>query len=203
LVTQANGGHAVAPKSSVPHKPAASDGPLIVAVLIGLGVLVVAVLLALLLRKWLRVRRRQRPADPRRRLLGAWLESLDVLTESGLADPTSLTSTEIVTATGERFGSEPAEHAAYLGGAANAAIYSSAWVAPAEADAAWTAHNSLRRLVRRRLGVGARMAARLRYHRSQTPHTVAGPLSWADPTPVAKRRRGDPRRGTHRARRAH
>ncbi|MDT4969977.1 MAG: hypothetical protein QOG22_120, partial [Pseudonocardiales bacterium] len=198
LITQSNGGHAVAPKSTVPHKPAAAKGPLIAALLIGFGVLVVAALLALLLRKWLRVRRRQRPADPRRRLLGAWLESLDVLTESGLADLTALTSTEIVTATGERFGPEPAVHAAYLGDAANAAIYySSAWIAPAEADAAWTAHNSLRRLVRRRLGVGARMAAGLRYHRAKTPPSAAGPLSWADPTPVAKRRRS----GTHRARR--
>jgi transglutaminase-like putative cysteine protease len=193
LITQSNGGHAVAPKSNVPHKPAASRGPLIVAVLVGFGVLIVAVLLALVLRKRLRVRRRRRPADPRRRLLGAWLESIDVLTESGLADLTSLTSTEIATATGERFGPEPAGHAAYLGHAANAAIYhSSAWVAPGEADAAWTAHKSLRRLVRRKLGVGARLAAGLRYHPSKNPRAAAGPLSWADPAPVAKRR------GTHR-----
>jgi len=106
-------------------------------------------------------------------LLGAWHESLDVLAESGLADLTNLTSSEIVMATGDRFGAEPARHAAYLGQAANAAIYSSSiWVGPAEADAAWVAHTTLRRLVRRRLGVGARLAAGLRFHRVRAPRSA-------------------------------
>jgi hypothetical protein len=204
LLTQSNGGHAVAPKSTVPHKPATSNRPLIAALLIGFGAVVVAMLFALWLRKRLRARRRQRPADPRRRLVGAWQESLDVLTESGLPDLTALTSTEVVRATSERFGAEPAGHAAYLGDAANAAIYHPrAWIGPGEADAAWTAHKSLRRLVRRRLGVGARLAAGLRYHRATGLRTGGGPMSWADPTPAPKPRRREARRarrgGSHRA----
>ncbi|MDQ2750593.1 MAG: hypothetical protein M3Y44_13880, partial [Actinomycetota bacterium] len=204
LITQSNGGHAVAPKSTVPHRHRASIRPLIVAGLLGLGALLVFALLALVLRKRLRVRRRRRPGDPRRRLLGAWLESLDVLTESGLADLTSLTSTEIATATNAMFGPEPAAHAAYLGRAADAALYfSSSSVAPDEAEAAWTAHRSMRRLVRRRLGIGARMAAGLRYHRATTPRTAAGPLSWADGAPVPRRRRIVRGIGSHHARRTH
>ncbi len=205
LITQSNGGHAVAPKSTVPHKSAASHQTLIVALLSGLGVLAVGLLLVLLLRKRLRVRRRRRAADPRRRLLGAWHESLDVLAESGLADLTNLTSSEIVMATGDRFGAEPARQAAYLGQAANAAIYSSSiWVGPAEADAAWVAHTALLRLVRRRLSVGARLAAGLRFHRVRAPRSPAGPVSWAAPAPTTtKRRHSDlrpnPRPRNHRA----
>ncbi|MEP7019517.1 MAG: transglutaminase domain-containing protein [Pseudonocardiales bacterium] len=203
LITQSNGGHAVAPKSDVPHRPAASHGPLIVTVLIGFGALILLALLAVPLCKRLRARRRRRPADPRRRLLGAWHESLDVLAESGLSDLTPLTSTEIVAATGERVGAQPAGQAAYLGQVANAALYNaSSWIGSAEADAAWTAQRALRRLVRRRLGVRARVVAGLRYHRTKTPRTVAGPLSWAEPLPAANRRREDARwarRARHRA----
>jgi hypothetical protein len=202
LITQSNAGHAVAPKSTVPHRDAASTRPLIVALLIGLGVVLVLLLLALLLRKQIRARRRRRAPDPRRRLLGAWHESLDVLTESGLPDLANLTSTEIAAATDARFGHEPAGHAAYLGQAADAVVYSSATrVVPADADAAWTAHTSLRRLVRRRLSVPGRLAAGLRYHRTKAPRPVVAPSSWASPPPAAKGRRrsgADNRRGNHR-----
>ncbi|PZS20529.1 MAG: hypothetical protein DLM57_01245 [Pseudonocardiales bacterium] len=201
LITQSNGGHAVAPKSAVPHHPAATNRPLVLALVIGGGVLVVGMLLVLVLRKRLRARRRRRSLDPRRRLLGAWHESLDLLAESGLADLTTLTNSEIVTATGARFGPEPAGQADYLGRLANAAVYSSAaWFGPREADAAWTAHATLRRLVRRRLGVGARLAAGLRYHRTKAPRTVAGPLSWASTAsaPARRRSRRPKHRGGHR-----
>jgi len=186
LITQSNGGHAVAPKSKVPNQPAASHRSLILTLLVGLRG---ALAFALLLRKRLRARRRRRAADPRRRLLGAWHESLDVLAESGLADLSSLTSSEIVTATEARFGAVPASHAAYLGQAADAVIYSSrARVGPAEADAAWRAQRTLRQLVRRRLGVRERLAAGLRYHRTKAPRPLSGPLSWGSPPPAAKRR---------------
>jgi hypothetical protein len=201
LITQSNGGHAVAPKSTVPHSASRSNRPLIVALLVVLAVLVFALLVALLLRKQLRSRRRRRAPDPRRRLLGAWHESLDVLTESGLPDLTNLTSSEIVAATDAQFGPEPAGHAAFLGQAANAVVYSATThVGPAEADAAWTAHTSLRRLVRRRLSLGGRLAAGLRYHRAKAPRPVPAPTSWGAPTPVAKARRGALR---NRNRRAH
>jgi transglutaminase superfamily protein len=203
LITQSNGGHAVAPKSKLPHNGGATNRPLIIALLVLAAILVIALLLALLLRKQIRARRRRRAPDPRRRLLGAWHESLDVLTESGLPDLTNLTSGEIVLATGERFGDEPASQAAFLGRAANAVVYSAATrVGPAEADAAWNAHSTLRRLVRRHLSVGGRLAAGLRYHRSKTPRAVPAPASWATPPPAPKRRGpGRLRRhnGNHRA----
>jgi hypothetical protein len=202
LITQANGGHAVAPRSKVPHSASSSHRSLLVALLIVLAVLAFALLVALLLRKQLRSRRRRRAPDPRRRLLGAWHESLDVLTESGLPDLTNLTSSEIVAATDTQFGAEPAGHAAFLGHAANAVVYSATThVGPAEADAAWTAHTTLRRLVRRRLSLGGRLAAGLRYHRSKAPRPAPAPTSWASPPPPAKRRRrgGLGRSGSHRA----
>lgn len=125
-----------------------------------------------------------------------------MLTESGLAELSTLTSSEIVTATAERFGPAPAKHAAFLGAAADAVIYSSrAVVGPAEADAAWTAQRTLRRLVRRRLSVRARLAASLRYHRTKPARPLSGPLSWGGPQPAAKRRARRPRRtGSHRGR---
>jgi hypothetical protein len=190
LITQSNAGHAVAPRSNVAHPTASSNRPLIVALLIGLAVLIVLLLLTLLFRKQIRARRRRRVPDPRRRLLGAWHESLDVLTESGLPDLTNLTSTEIAAATSARFGAEPAHQAAYLGVAANAAVYSSAtFVGAAEADAAWAAHSTLRRLVRRRLTVPGRLAAGLRYHRTKTPGPMTAPTSWASPRSSKRQRR--------------
>ncbi|MCU1656024.1 MAG: Transglutaminase-like superfamily protein [Pseudonocardiales bacterium] len=194
LITRANGGHAVAPKSTVPHKHGATRGPLMVLLAIAAGVLIVLVLLGAVLRKRLRVRRRRRLPDPRRRLLGAWHESLDVLTESGLPDLTNLTSAEIATATGERFGDEPAAQAQLLGRAANTAVYTgSVAVTPVQADAAWQAHATLRRLVRRQLSPRARLVAGLRFHRSLS-RTVIGPASWAEAGARGKR----PRRGRHR-----
>ncbi len=191
LITQSNGGHAVAPKSTVPHSASRSHRALIVGLLIVLAVLVFALLVVLLLRKQIRSRRRRRVPDPRRRLLGAWHESLDVLTESGLPDLTNLTSSEIVAATDAQFGPEPAGHAAFLGHAANAVVYSATThVGPAEADAAWTAHTSLRRLVRRHLSLRGRLAAGLRYHRSKAPRPAPAPTSWASPRPAATKRRG-------------
>ena len=203
LITQSNAGHAVAPKSNVSHRATTSNRPLIVALLIGLAILAFPLLLVLLFRKRIRARRRRRLPDPRRRLLGAWHESLDVLTESGLPDLTNLTSTEIVEATSARFGTEPANQTAYLGEAANAAVYSTAsWVGPDDADAAWAAHSTLRRLVRRHLSVRGRLAAGLRYHRTKTPRPVPAPTSWAAPPPPKRQRRRGPftrSRGNHRA----
>jgi hypothetical protein len=199
LITKANGGHAVAPKSQVPRGHAASRGGLLVAVAIGVAVLALLLLIGMVWRKQRRLRRRRRLADPRRRLLGAWQESLDVLSESGLPDLTSLTSAEVVAVTGARFGEEPASEAELLGRAANAAAYRpSLPVAAEEADAAWRSHATLRRLVRRRLGVRARVAAGLRFHRGTVPARGSfGPASWSESARDATRTR---RRGRIRGR---
>lgn len=174
-----NQGHAVAPPSKVPHSAGVSATTVTLIVAIALIGLVTLLVLALLLRKWLRVRRRRRADDPRLRLLGAWQESLDVLQEAGLPDLSYLTGAEVAATTADRFGGEPGAQARYLGDAANVAIFSPATVVtPGEADAAWKAQAVLSRTVRRRLRWPDRIGSRLRYHRSRRTSQVAGPTSW-------------------------
>jgi hypothetical protein len=168
LTHSGNRGHAVAPHSGTPHAVGLSAGALLVLVLSAIFVALALLLAALLLRKQLRVRRRRRPGDPRRRLLGAWQESVDVLVEAGLDDLTAATSAEIAASTRARFGAEPAAQVQHLGAAANVAIFSpTSWVGSDDADAAWQAHCVLTRTVRRQLRWRARLNARLRYHRAR------------------------------------
>lgn len=180
LITKSNNGHAVAPKSATPHSPGASQRGLVITLLSTFGALLVALLLLLTLRKSTRRRRRQRSPDPRLRAIGAWRESIDVLTEAGLPDLTNLTSAEIAALTGSQFGPDPASQAGYLGHAANTAVYSTALlVSPQDADAAWEAERALRRQVNRQLGPRGRFGAWLRYHRKRDVEFGAGPESWA------------------------
>jgi hypothetical protein len=185
VITQTGGGgHAVAPKA---HPPAATTGApnhgLLIALLLAVSALVLALLLVLLSRKRLRRARRRRAPDPRTRMLGAWRESLDMLTESGLPDLSTLTSTEIAELTGEQFGSAPREQTTVLGQAANSVAYSSVTlVEEREVDEAWATQRELRRSVRKQLSPGARLAAAVRYHRSAKVRAAAGPASWAAET---------------------
>jgi hypothetical protein len=195
LLTQANNGNAVSKPSKIPHSSSSSAATIVLVIVIA-WVVLVAVLVALLLtRKRVRARRRRRTGDPRRRLLGAWQESLDVLVESGLPDLTYLTSAEVATTTGERFGGEPAAQARYIGDAANLAIFSpTSWVGPGEAEAAWRAQAVLSKAVRRRLGWRDRIGAGLRYHRNRTARAQVGPTSWSA---AAKVRSAASGRGRH------
>jgi hypothetical protein len=147
-------------------------------VLVALAVLIVLLVAVLLLRKRVRARRR-RAGDPRHSLLGAWQESLDVLQEAGLPDLSALTSREVSTATGERFGGESAAQARFLGDAANVALFDpTARVDHATAEEAWRAHVVLRTSLRRRLSFTERVGAGLRYHRAHPPAGVTSPPSW-------------------------
>jgi len=202
-LTNSNNGQPPAPKSKVPHAKDVAVASVLLGVAVGVAALLVLLLAFLIGRKRWRVRRRQRSGDPRRRLLGAWQESLDVLVESGLPELTTLTSTEIAEATGERFGGEPAAQVRYLGDAANLAIFSpTSWVGPAEADAAWRAQTVLRKSVRRRLPWRSRIEAGLRYHHTRRRRVLVGPASWAaaararSTTPPNRSRLG--RSGRHR-----
>lgn len=162
-----NGGHAVAPSSNTPHSAGLSIGVLIAISLVSLWIALALVLAVLLARKAVRLRRRQRFDDPRRRVLGAWQESLDLLVEAGVPDLTYATSAEVVASTRSRFGPEPAAEADFLGAAANVAIFSPAsQVGTVQAQAAWRAQVALSRAVRRRLGWRDRFRARLRYNRT-------------------------------------
>jgi hypothetical protein len=205
LVTQPNktGGAAAGP---VTTPPPVRSVP-VVAVMAVAAVVVVALLLlllvVLLMRKALRVRRRRRTDDPRRRIVGAWQESIDVLVEAGLPDASALTSREIVTATEQVFGAEPAERARLIGAAADVAIFSpTTWLDAAEADHAWQAHGELRRAVRRRLPLRQRVGARLRYHRPPRLRPMVGPTSWTAAARVgAEQARRSAGRHTARSRR--
>ncbi|HEY2271286.1 MAG TPA: transglutaminase domain-containing protein [Jatrophihabitantaceae bacterium] len=199
LVTQGNGGHAVTPKVHPPAASHASKYGVLVALLVALTILVIVLLLILVTRKPVRAARRRRAPDPRLRIVGAWRESMDVLTEAGLPELSSLTSAEIAELTAERFGADSAQSATTLGSAANAVTYSSATVVqPADADAAWQEHRLLRRQVLRTMTVRDRLATGLRYHRPRRRPTPSSPASWASAT--AARAEADKRSaGRHRS----
>lgn len=180
LLTQANGGNAISPPSPASRSNNNAGISLLVALLIAAGLLIVLLVVLLLARKPIRAARRRRAADPRTRLIGAWEESIDVLTEAGLPDLRALTSSEIAHLAGERFGTTPQEQAASLGSAANAVAYSSATVVePADADAAWEHVRVLRKSVRQQLGPRDRVVATLRYHRTRAGDVPRSPNSWA------------------------
>jgi hypothetical protein len=188
LITQSNHGHAIAPKSTVPSSPGSSQRALVVSLLITFGVLLLAALVLLALRKPVRRRRRQAAPDPRVRAMGAWRESIDVLTEAGLPDLSSMTSSEIVDVTGAQFGSESARQTALIGQTANTAAYSTLLtLAPQDADAAWQAERVLRRQVTRQLRGRERVLAWLRYHRVGPDQPTVGPTSWSAAKPTDRR----------------
>jgi hypothetical protein len=183
LVTHSNnGGQAVAPPSRTPHSTGISTAA-VVAIVIGTALFVGVLLLVLLIvRKLARLRRRRR-GDPRRRVVGAWQESLDLLVEAGLPDLSSATASEVEAATAMQFGAEPARQARLVGTAADLAIFHPATEVGAEdADAAWRAHAALSRTVHRSLSWPERLAARLRYHRPRRrmPFDRSGPSWGAD-----------------------
>ena len=168
LVTRSNnGGHAVAPPSRTPHSTGISTTALIVIVLASALLAGVLLLAALLARKRVRIQRRRR-GDPRRRAVGAWQESIDLLVEAGLPDLSCATTSEVETFTAERFGAESANQARAVGTAADVAIFHpSTALATEDADDAWLAHAELSRTVRHSLTWPERVAARLGYNRPQ------------------------------------
>jgi hypothetical protein len=169
-LTNGNNGQAIAPPSAPPRHNGVSAISLFVVIVIVTVITVVVVTGALLARKWVRRRRRRRPGDPRRRLLGAWQESLDLLMEAGLPELRALTAAEVAEVTGERFGAEPAERVRTLGAAANVAIFSPASpIGPQDADAAWSTEVALARSVRRHLDWRRRVGTRFRYHHRRRP----------------------------------
>jgi hypothetical protein len=202
LQTQRNNGNAVARPSKVPTAITSASKALIIALSIVFGLLVIALLLGLFGRKPLRAARRRRSPDPRARLIGAWQESLDVLTEAGLPELSTLTSAEVAALAGEQFGARPQAEAESLGTAANAVAYSvHTQVATQDADAAWERHRVLRKEVRAQLGWTGRMAASLRYHRPGKSTRPISPPSWAAEARDRAKRRADRRRYQGRRRR--
>jgi hypothetical protein len=175
-----SGGHAVAPQSRTPGASGLSATELLAVALIAAVVALALLVCFALARKQVRARRRRRHGDPRRRLLGAWQEAIDVLVEAGLPDLSCATSAEVVASTAARFGTGPGERARRLGAAANVAIFSpTSWIPSDAAEEAWRDEVALSRAVRGQLDRRARLRARLRFNRRQP----------AGPRPGARRPR--------------
>lgn len=174
LVTQApsNAGNAVAPRSDVPGSTAPSTTQWLL--LAGAVVLVVLLVVALLVgRKRRRIRARRR-GDPRRQVIGAWQETLDVLSESGVAGLGSLTSDEVADRAATTFGAETAESTRAVGAAADRAIFApSAPIEPATAVAAWRGQAEVVRRIRRTQTGPQRLRSRVRYHHASGGRSAA------------------------------
>ena len=198
-LTNGHDGNAIAPPSTVNRHGEVSAISVLAIVVIVAVITTFVVTVALLARKWVRRRRRRRPRDPRRRLLGAWQESLDLLMEAGLPELGALTAAEVADATAGRFGPVPAERVRSLGAAANGAIFNpSAPIAPDAADAAWRDEVALARSVHRHLDWRRRVRSQFRYHRRLRAAALISPTSW---TAEARARVAPPRsRGRHRRR---
>jgi hypothetical protein len=182
-------GNAVAPPGSQPRSRDTATTSVLLVVLALVGVLVLVLVAILLLRKRWRVHRRRRVPDARRSVGGAWQETVDILVEAGLEEPTTWTNTEIADAATERFGARVGGQVASLGATANTAVFGpSTAITAADADAAWSEHWLLRNDLNRTLGVGARLATAARYHRSDDVAAVVGPASWSDVVPPRRRR---------------
>jgi transglutaminase-like putative cysteine protease len=177
LVTQSNGGHAIAPHSPVPGTGASSIRAAVLSLLIAFGTLLLGLLVLLGVRKPLRRRRRRGLVEPRARVIAAWQESIDVLTEAGLPDPRGLSGTEIVDLTDAEFGAPAAEQARRVSAGAQAAAYSAtAVITPTDAETAWAAEQQLRRQLAETLPWTGRITAWLSYHRDR-PATKIAPRS--------------------------
>lgn len=166
LVTESNGGHAVAPKSVVQAAAKRhTNWTLLLLIPAGVVLLILVVVLLLLGRRWVRLQRRRRTPDARLRVITAWQETLDVLTESGLGDLRALTGAEVGQAADERFGMVPAQQVRTVAAAADQAAFSPQSVVVAkDAETAWRAHATLRRMVRRSLPWRDRLLASVRYN---------------------------------------
>ena len=206
LVTQSNGARGTTGPVKIAANRTASRESVLVGLLVALVLLALVIALILLTRKPARAARRRRAADPRLRLVGAWQESMDVLTEAGLPELRALTSAEIAALAQDRFGPESGHTTATLGAAANTVVYSPTTpIAADDADAAWREHRLLRRQVLGTLGLRDRVAARMRYHRPPRSRAPVSPPSWAAATAARSEQRRTA--GRHRAepgrRRAH
>ncbi len=140
---QAGAGHALAGPVTH-HAGAAGSSPWLVVLLavVAAGVLFAA---QIRVRSALR-RRRRRTGDPARRVVGAWAESLDLLSERKVADLSALTASQVGDVVGDRYGPAARDHVTQIGTLADRAIFStSGRFTDADAEACWRAYADLRR----------------------------------------------------------
>jgi hypothetical protein len=161
--TAGQNGHALAPRVNVSGHHSTT------ALLIALAVIAGVVVAAALALGWIvagkrrRLRRRRDGETPIDRVVGAWHETLDALTEADMSDLAALTSDEVGESVRRRLGEPVAAHATRVGAAADVALFSSgASIDSADADEAWQEHDALRRSIHDALGIRPRIRMTLR-----------------------------------------
>lgn len=119
---------------------------------------VALILVGIVLVKWLRRQRRARRGPPARRIVGAWREVVDRLTEAGVRVPASHTGSEVARDLGGGPGAPVSRHVAELAPLVAGAVF--AFDEPDEATArrAWL----LERKIARELGKALPITVRLR-----------------------------------------
>jgi hypothetical protein len=161
--TAGQNGHALAPRVNVSGHHSTT------ALLIALAVIAGVVVAAALALGWIvagkrrRLRRRRDGETPIDRVVGAWHETLDALTEADMSDLAALTSDEVGESVRRRLGEPVAAHATRVGAVADVALFSSgASIDSADADEAWQEHDALRRSIHDSLGLRPRIRMTLR-----------------------------------------
>ncbi|MEU6592091.1 transglutaminaseTgpA domain-containing protein [Streptomyces sp. NPDC046881] len=148
-------------QGQIPNLPAAADGRSArdwALVVLGVLVVLVIVLPALIaLEKWRR-RRRRRTGPPSRQIVGAWRNSTDRLTETGMTLPRSLTALEVAGRAELRLG-DTAAPVAVLAPLVTEALFSPVEPSPEAVAQAWQADAALRAALRRKRGAAATVAA--------------------------------------------
>jgi transglutaminase-like putative cysteine protease len=119
-------------------------------------------------------RRWRREPDPRRRVAGAWQETLGRLATAGGGPLSSLTPDEVVTRGVRLLGDPAGPPLMRLAGLVNAALFGARPPAPGDADLAWSAAAQVRRLARRHTRWRARAAAALRLAPARYDRAGAG-----------------------------
>jgi hypothetical protein len=161
--TAGHNGHALAPRVNVSGHH--SKTALLIALAAIAGVVVVAALVVgwIIVGKRRRRRRRRDGETPIDRVVGAWHETLDALTEADMSDLAALTSDEVGESVRQHLGEPVAAHATRVGAVANVALFSSgASIDTAAAEEVWHEHDALRRSIRDALGLRPRIRMTLR-----------------------------------------
>jgi len=162
-VNAGQNGHALAPRVNASGHH--SNTGLLIAAAVIAGVIVVTALVFgwIIVGKQRRRKRRRYGDTPIDRVVGAWHETLDALTEAHLSDLAALTSDEVGQSVRQHFGEPVAAHATRVGAAANVALFSSgASINTAVADDTWSEHDALRRSMHDALGLRSRIRMALR-----------------------------------------
>ncbi|TDC78809.1 DUF3488 and transglutaminase-like domain-containing protein [Actinomadura sp. 7K507] len=146
-----------------PQQPAADESPLPpwwVFASIGVAVLLIGYFAAVLLAPAMR-RRRRRAGAPAARIAGAWHQTLDHLSDVGLATARTLTAHEVARFGASNVGEDAHGHLRPLADLVNRSRFAASHPDPHAADRAWLHTDALGRLVTAKAGRFRRFRRRL------------------------------------------